>query len=33
LKSGVAKWVEQSSIQVNSCFPSFDINTYDDLYI
>jgi hypothetical protein len=32
LKSGVAKWVEQSSIQVNSCFPSFDINIYDDLY-
>ena len=27
LKSGVAKWVEQSSIQVNSCFTSFDINT------
>lgn len=32
LKNGVAKWVERSSIQVNSCFPSFDINTNDDLY-
>ena len=27
LKSGVAKWVERPSIQVNSCFSSFDINT------
>jgi hypothetical protein len=26
LKNGVAKWVEQSSIQVNLSFPSFDIN-------
>ena len=32
LKSGIAKWVEQSSIQVNSCFPSFDINT-NETYI
>ena len=30
LKSGVAKWVEQSSIQVDSCFPSLDINANDD---
>ena len=27
LKNDVAKWVEQPSIQVNSCFPSFEINT------
>lgn len=32
LKNGVAKWVEQPSIQVNSCFPSFDINT-NETYI
>ena len=31
LKNGVAKWVERSSIQFNSCFPSFDINI-NDLY-
>ena len=30
LKSGVAKWVEHSSIQVDSCFPSLDINANDD---
>ena len=32
LKNGVAKWVERSSVQVNSCFPSFDINN-NETYI
>ena len=31
LKNGVATWVEQSSIQVNPCFPSSDINTNETI--